>query len=490
MLPEARSQTYYPLNLSGSIPTQRWLFTSTLLRSLRLFFSPSHFTAADDIDARMTPTLALPAHGTVLHLTLAELYAHSMLDSEVMLERTAGYTLRDLVFSPQDQLAFQQYAIFPDDALCDVLRLSIRYLLHMRLSEDGLLRLLTALFPQQRHIGDMPLGSMVRATAAEAIFSGLDFSLLSNGHLSALIIHEPLLASLAALNITTWQELITLTEFQLLYHLGVNMHTLATIFTLWQLREEMMIFLAEVTHGIALEAYQSFESLVETFLRKTGASKRELDILQGRWGLLEGRKWTQEELAQREDVSRERIYQIERKRVKACYTTGHLASILHFWVAVNDALVSRGGVMLARDLAIDLMSYFDWTVAPHAECLANFLSLWPQCKLIWENPIRVEWPSHPCLYCECLPQVFPHLLTQAPEETLTCEQACELLQQQCRTRCSLQRPFLPSFSTGYLFHLTTQLPEITLDEDRCYSSRAWTLWQIRRRQFAFTANVD
>lgn len=487
MLLDELSQTY-PFNLSGSIPTQRWLFTSTLLRSLHLFLPTPPAITTDNIDVPTTPVVTFPSHGTVLHLTLGELFTHSVADNEVLRERTASLTLSDLAFSPQDLASFQQYAIYADDALSDVLCLSIHYLLHMRLSDDALLRLLTALLPQQRHIGDVPLGTMVREIATRPIFSGLDFSLLTSGHLDALIMHEPLLASLATLNITTWQELTRLTEIHLLCYLGVNMRTMALICTLWQLRAEMTAFLAEIDRGIPLETYQSFETLVTTFIHQTGATEREQKILLGRWGLLEGRKWTLEELAHREDVTRERIYQLEQKRVKACYHAGRLTSILHFWLAVNDALVTRGGVMLARDLAADLKRYFGWAVAPHEESLANFLALWPQCKLVWEHPIRVEWPSHPCLYCECLPRVFPYILSQAPEETLTCQQACELLQRQCRQRCTLQRPSLPHISVGYLFHLKTQLPEMMLDEDKCYSSRAWTLNATHRRRFALTVH--
>lgn len=482
MLTDTQFQPYSFIH-SNHIPAQRWLLTSTLLRSLHPQLSTAIPVLANDYSTLKSPIVVLPVQGTVLHLTLADIFSHSAIESEVLIERVSSYTLREVACSAQDLVTLQQYAIFPDDALNDVLRVSLCYLLSMHLSDDGLLRLLTVLLPQH-HIGDMPLGTMVRNISSQPIFWGLDFSLLTSGHLDALIMHEPLLAALASLNITTWQELTRLTEFQLLYQLGVTMRTMALIFTLWQLRAEMMVFLAEVSKGITLEAYHSFEMLVDTFICQTGATKREQDILLGRWGLLEGRKWTLDELARREDVSRVRISQIERKRVKACYSAGRLVSILHFWIAVNDALVSHGGVMLARELAQDLMRYFDWTTVPNEESLANVLTLWPQCRLIWENPIRVELPAHPCLYCASISQVFPHVLEQTPEETLTCQHACELLQRQCRQRCTLQRPTFPRFSSGYLFHLKTQLPEIMLDEDKCYSSRAWTLNTTRRCRYA------
>lgn len=489
MLTDTRFPTYL-FNLSGLVPTQRWLFTSELLRSLRPHSTTAIFALTDEHSAHTTTTTkVLPTQGTVLHLTLSELFANSAMDNEAMIERTTSCTLRELAFSTQDLITLQQYAIFPDDTLNDVLHVSLYYLLNMHLSDDGLLRLITVLLPQQRHVGDMPLGTIVRNTASQPIFWGLDFTLLTSGHLDALIMHEPLLATLAAMNITTWQELTYLTEFQLLCQLGVNIRTMAMIFTLWQLRAEMKVFLAEVAQGITQDAYQSFETLVNTFIRQTGATDRDLEILLGRWGLLEGRKWTLDELGRREAVSRERIKQIERKRVKACQNVGRLTSILHFWVVVNDALVTRGGVMLASDLAQDLMRYFDWNTPPHAESLANFLTLWPQCRLIWENPIRVELPSHPCLYCVCLSQVFPQVLKQTPGEMLTCKQACESLQRQCRQRCASQRPTFPSFTSGYLFHLKTQLPEMMLDEDKCYSSRAWTLWQTQQCKFAFTGEA-
>ncbi|MCK9363833.1 MAG: hypothetical protein M0P74_09595 [Syntrophales bacterium] len=273
-----------------------------------------------------------------------------------------------------------------------------------------------------------------------------------------------------------WENLTLLSESNIVNRLGFSMQGLQAIRQVWYLKEIGLELMKTLSKGIPIEAYGNLEKLIDEFMWNLVGREREGRILKGRLGLLDGRKWTLEELGDREKITRERVRQIEEKYISKLQKPKALSRLDRFWHAVDDVLIPGGGVCCVQEIANALGKRWEWQNLPSDAELASLIDLSPQYEVVWSLPIRVIMPKHPCVKCHAIRPEITGSVENQPDGVLPFDVATVKIKEFCRGKaCCNKVSSISQFSMGYLHFLVDAIEEISADESAFYTQYAWTL---------------
>lgn len=212
-------------------------------------------------------------------------------------------------------------------------------------------------------------------------------------------------------------------------------------------------------------------------------------MLKGRLGLLDGRKWTLEELGQRKNLTREAIRQIEKKVMTVIARPKRIELLNYLWLAVDEILTAYGGVCCINEIAKALQNRWAWTVLPSDESLASFISFSSNYEVIWSSPIRIIIPIHNCVNCKKLGPVLTKAIEGQENGMLSFEEAIFILNDYCRSQACKKSAEIKTFSNGYLYFLNDSIEQILIRESSLYTQNTWSLIKYGKSKTALVENI-
>lgn len=132
--------------------------------------------------------------------------------------------------------------------------------------------------------------------------------------------------------------------------------------------------------------FSTFELMLEALLLSCTkesplTSKRDVNIMLGRVGAIDGQVQTLEKLGTKHELTKERVRQIEKRVSKDLRHPARISRLSDFWRAVVEIIHSKGGEVAFSDLGLELKEYFQWQDSPHVNPLLFILRLNPQLLL-------------------------------------------------------------------------------------------------------------
>jgi len=383
-----------------------------------------------------------------------------------------------LGISSDDIEKLRKIVLFPEDPIEFLLSITTDYLFQTGIDNDTLSIILNHLaylsgFSEHTHL------SLSRASVSGiAIYSDIQISLFGSFRLSQEA-YSNLLITEERDSVLTWGDLANISERSVIKRLGFTAQGISAICYLWRLKDQAFEIQNTILKGLPITAYCSFEQLTDAFtqavVNKTQESKkaRESSVLKGRLGLLDGRKWTLEELGLRENLTRERIRQIEAKLLPILKKPRILEQLSLLWLTIDEILISSGGVCCATEIAGLLRNHWEWATLPSEEGLASVISLSANYELIWESPIRIIMPNHKCINCTEIRTVLIRAVESQANGMLPFEDANAIMLDFCKEQHCENLHQILKFSHGYLHFLADAMEEIITDEDTLYTQFAW-----------------
>ncbi len=191
-------------------------------------------------------------------------------------------------------------------------------------------------------------------------------------------------------------------------------------------------------------------------------------VLKGRLGLLEGRKWTLEELGQRENLTRERIRQIEKKLKYILRRRKAKKRLSFLWLALDEILTTGGGVCCVAEIADSLKKRLGWTTLPSDEALASLISVSSNYEVVWATPIRIIMPSHKCVSCTKIGPALTKAVENQETGALSFEEALGTMKDfyQCKICEKYQKTL--NFQMGIFILLMMRLKRLSQIRIRRY----------------------
>lgn len=388
-------------------------------------------------------------------------------------------TISSLGIPQQDINRLRVIALFPEDQADVLFHLAIGYLLQSEISEEAFSCILDHLSSISGFTNRSQMTISVGALSEDPIFKGIPPIVIAELRLSQ---HSIGTAISDEVRTMIWENITLLSERNIVVRLGFSIQGLKALWQVWYLKEQGLEFMNTLSKGIPIEAYGNFEQLIDEFLRNLVKREREGRILKGRLGLLDGRKWTLEELGYREKITRERVRQIEEQYISKLLKPKSLSRLDRFWHAVDDVLLSGGGVCCVQEIANVLGKRWGWRNLPFDEELASLIDLSPKYEVVWSPPIRVIMPKHQCVRCQAIRPVLIRSVGDQPDGVLPFDVATVKMMEFCRGKaCCNSVSLIAQFSKGYLHFLDDAIEAILADEMALYTQYAWTLKYGKKR---------
>lgn len=387
--------------------------------------------------------------------------------------------ISDLGMIDDDLIRLRDIALLPDDSMDLLFSTSIGYLLDSGISEEGFSKVIyyinnnTFCYNISIHINNY------KATDTP-IFYNINLSSIKDLRIHGLLCHTIKCLLNNKTNIK-WFDINIVSEKQILDTLGFSYKSLKTIRSMWKLKEEAYKLICSFSHSLPMEAFTSFQNLAASFVQTIIKKPYHFLAIMGRLGFLEDRKWTLEELGQKLNVTRERVRQIEKKYYDVLEKPKTLELLNLLWHAVDDVLISGGGVCCPSEIAAFLKKNWNWTTTTSDDALTSLISLSPKYEVVWTAPTRIIMPEHGCVNCQDIGAIFTKVVEDQPTGTLSFDAARKVMHTFCEEKSCPWITEVSQFSNGYLHFQDDAIEEILADEDTLYTQYAWAQKYGKRR---------
>ncbi len=417
-------------------------------------------------------------NSSLLSRTLPEIFQIVSQQYDYLNDETQG-SISSLEIPQHDLNRLRVIALFPDDPADVLLHVAVGYLLQSAISEEAFSCILNHIASILGFTDRSQMTISVGALSDDPIFTGIPPIVITELRLSQNSMGTAINGEIKTM---IWENLTLLSESNIVTRLGFSMQGLKTIRQVLYLKEQGLELMKTLSKGIPIETYGNFAKLIDEFLWNLVKREREGRILKGRLGLLDGRKWTLEELGDREKITRERVRQIEEKHISKLQKPKALSRLDRFWHAVDDVLIPRGGVCCVREIANALGKRWGWRNLPSDAELASLIDLSPQYEVVWSLPIRVIMPKHQCVRCQAIRPAIAIYVENQPDGVLPFDVAIVKIMEFCRSKaCCDKASSIVQFSKGYLHFLDDAIEEILADELALYTQYAWALKYGKKR---------
>lgn len=416
--------------------------------------------------------LSDPADWSLLSRALPELFwvtRPSINDSDY----EESVTIGNLGLSASDICKFREIVLFPEDTADLLFSISFGCLLQASISNEAFSIILDYF---ESFIGHPSLSKKFASSAKTSdtpVFADIRTDLIATFKIPRFL-YEDLFDSFEDGNeAITWGYVAKISERKIIKQFGFTLQGLKTIKHLWRLKEYALKFIASISAGLPIEAYSSFSSLVDGFVRSIIKKDYHYSVLMGRLGFLDERKWTLEELGQQLNLTRERIRQIEKIYATVLEKPKVLERLNLLWYAVDEVLTMGGGVCCVSEIANSLKDHWQWATIPSDEALASLISLSANYEVVWADPIRIIMPNHKCVCCSEIGPVLTRAVEVQANGTLPFEKAIVVMNEYCHGHACDTSLLIYRFSNGYLHFLDDAIEEILADENTLYTQYAW-----------------
>ncbi|MBA3006213.1 MAG: hypothetical protein FP810_06435 [Desulfocapsa sp.] len=413
-----------------------------------------------------------PADWSLLSRTLPELF-------QVSIERDNGSiydeftTIDSLGLSPYDTDQLTKMVVFPEDPAGNLFVMSVGYLLQSGISDEALTIILGHLMSFSEGTSPAQLPNPYSNLSDTAIYKDIPLDLIEDQLITDFSYPDILAKNKCTSPSITWGDIANISERDIIVCLGFSIRGLEAIQYLWNTGNKALEIHTVLSKGLPAEAYSSFERLIDTFVRTVGKKSHDCNVLKGRLGVLDGRKWTLEELGQHESLTRERIRQIEKQLMPVLLKPRTQERLCRLWITVEEILTSGGGACCAAEITELLTKRWKWTSAPSDRAIASLLSLSSNYELVWESPIRIIKPQHKCVGCAAIRPVLTKEVENQPDGTLSFKIADTITRSFCHSQGCAGVLTIERFSNGFFHFLSDVTKELLADETSLYTQYAW-----------------
>lgn len=195
--------------------------------------------------------------------------------------------------------------------------------------------------------------------------------------------------------------------------------------------------------------YESYDSMVESFVRQCIKNVRNQDLFLKRFCFREGKSPILEELGEYFGITRERARQILKKGFIKLQIKANVDKLNVFSEELSTIISQGGGLIELGSLAFALQKAFDWPNPPYSLALGQFLLLWyPEEK--FKNDSDVISVETECLSCDRPLQIIRKLDFEGTD-SYHVQVISKKISEYCTNNCS--QPIVTSFHRAFIEQL-------------------------------------
>ena len=411
-----------------------------------------------------------PPKWSLLHKTIPDILEIGNDYIDILWSKSEDISIKEIGLEKDEFARLEYYAIYDDDFLSILLAPSLDYMQRLKLSKqsyDTIINFIRKLSNSDNMV--LPINNIFNESI---ILTIKEIESIKNFRIDSFNIPDELISTIRPLNAITWGELARFSEKYLVDSIGLNWDSISIISSLWKMR----VYALKENFSLSVpipDFYKSFSGMINSFVKKVMDScelERELEltevILKGRFGLLDNKVWTLEELSKRTRLTRERV----RQRFN-CAIDKHRNLLKIFYMFIKEELRLSGGVCALEDLANSVALKMDWTDKVDLKLFSSVLLTYDDFKLDTDTGLVFDSICK-CLKCERPLSYLRTCIIQEAKE-LSILEFIELLQDNCKNNHLCIKHSIPKFSQSFIVFNIEMTEDILIEDGFILREGAW-----------------
>lgn len=313
--------------------------------------------------------------GSVLAMTILDLLDITQDQEPLVVELLEGETFSALAISPDVLSRLRRFGVYVDDTLESILFLSLSYLSAIWGDSRDLESAVAAVVDLvERKLNCSVVFNIKEGPRGEKFFDKAYGNILGTLPITNAVIPSEDVDRLRTLGFRRWDDLLSLSEYDIVKRFGSLQEALGFLLFLWIIRPRIDAILDAMESATKdREAWSSFESLMHSLSEKLFRQKRDVDLFLSRMGWNGHPPKTLEQIGALHGLSRERVRQVESKGLEAIGRKSSFEVLLPLWLTILSFVEIRE-VLSVTELAETLQTHFGWSDRPSEAGLTNLLS--------------------------------------------------------------------------------------------------------------------
>ncbi len=272
-----------------------------------------------------------------------------------------------------------------------------------------------------------------------------------------------------------WENIAKISEKNIVDLIGYNLLCFKAIKELWTLKKTAISLIKDISIGFGKEFYSGYINLISSFLSSITKNGREYNIIVGRLGLIDGKILTLEEIGKKENLTKERVRQIIKNKIPLIKSS--ITKLNRLFLTLENILYLNSGICTFEELSKEIAIIFNWESYPSEQSLKSLLDLSQRFVIIEGSIEKVSLFNHTCLKCDKFSRILKEEVEKLPNGTLYFKDAIVLFDFFCINNCNFSAIYSFKKSSGFLYNISEQTPNIFVDNGIFYSDNAWAVYQ-------------
>lgn len=461
----------------------------TILSAAQADTNNQQYPVADMLEDTDDEVLSIPSF-SIFYKTILDLLDVSQSDRYHIWDSFESLTFANLDVQGDGWNRLRRYSIYPEDPLHSVLALSLGYIYKIWRDETSISDTIDSVVNLiGRELGRELALQADHLASDNYIFTDIQFTALDGLFISPSFIPEELVANLQQYGISHWRQISESSEHKVIQQYGVSIKALDLIYYLWSLlpwaRHMVTILHSTIEQG---GTWSSFEKMVEAWvssLRVRSCTQRDIQIFMERRGWTFGESATLESVAEKHELTRERVRQIENKFIEYIEKYPKPASkpLYPLWVVIDSLLQGSSGIASISELRQQLQHHLRWQTQPSHYALGSIIEFAPKQLLaantVNGNPdivVSTRFTDVGCADCVHVCERLLELISEAKEIGIS--DATEALNMFCRTHCPAGNKVYGKYNASFVYLLLAMNKEvkqsIRQEDDRLICIGLWS----------------
>ncbi len=216
--------------------------------------------------------------------------------------------------------------------------------------------------------------------------------------------------------------------------------------------------------------FSSFENLFSSYSQLCLKNERNQLLIQKMFLFDSEKSPTLEAVGQHFGITRERVRQVVNKALKQFRHAANMTKLENFWIKMDEAVISGGGIIHLQDLPEVLKNECNWATAPNPYALGQFLGIWKK-GTAYKDLNDLITADCECLSCEN-PVNFFKSLDFSDHDSFHVAVLGSRLGSFCQKKCPWDNP-RETFHKAFIVKQIENSNGLVLHEDLVLTHEKW-----------------
>ena len=419
---------------------------------------------------------------SLLDKTIVDIIDISDSERNTLFASFEGLTLSELDLLTKEWDRLCQFCIYREDTLDNILSLSISYIYKLWASEPQFSQIIGSIVSLISEVLNKNIALNIDSIGSkDKIYTDVSFFIPKSLFISSSFVPQDIVNKLSHFGIYKWDDILELTEQEVLNRYGFNgrcIELLILFESFYPWVKKLMNLVRQLGYGRS--EHLSFELILRSWVSKKVKKTRDAKVVIERMGWNGDEAQTLESVGQKNELTRERVRQIEKKYMQKLQHHTSIIELDPLWVIIDSLLCESPGILSLSEMTHKLQLFFR-SVRPFSESGMDNILIFAPKKLFRQETVGTKKYifsiNFACKNCNKIETQFRDLMLAYEEVRI--DEAAGIVSDFCRKSCRHENEPHLKFSASFVEYTiasSEHLKRIIVQKDgKLYSIDRWNL---------------